>query len=117
MKTILAVAVFVLVAFVAYKKLSGPSDQSTGRAAVDVALKVSEVDASVLEGMTEKMSSACARNKYGLSEQDCIQRIESRKNICLQETAHAFPGQIGNVERMQEVLSSHVECLLNKTTN
>jgi hypothetical protein len=87
---------------------------AAGKAVANTALQVSELDVSALSGVTEKIKSVCARNKYGLSEEACIQTIEDRKGICMQQTAQKYPGQLANVERMQEVVASHVGCLFQK---
>ena len=91
----------------------GDSD-AAGKAIANTAFQVSGIDVSALSGVTEKIKGVCARNKYGLSEEACIQKIDDRKEICLQQTAQKYPGQLANVDRMQEVVASHVECLFQK---
>jgi len=90
------------------------NSDAVGKGIANTALQVSELDVSALSGINEKLKGACARNKYGLTEEDCIQKIDERKETCMQQTAQKYPGQLANVDRMQEVISSHVECLLNE---
>lgn len=87
---------------------------SAEKAVINTVIQASELDVSALSGTTEKLKAACAKNKYGLSEDDCIQTIEKRKDLCIQQTAQKFPGQLSNVDRMQEVVSNHLDCLFQK---
>lgn len=73
------------------------------------------MDVSALSDMTEKIKGACAKNKYGLSEEACVQAIDDRKDVCLQQTAQKYPGQLSDVDRMQEVISSHLDCIFQKS--
>lgn len=90
------------------------SSEAAGKAVLNAALQVSELDVSALAAITEKMKSACARNKFGLSEAACVEVLERRKDGCLQETAQQYPGQLANADRMQEVVASHVACLFEQ---
>lgn len=122
MKNILIAIIVIVVSVVGCDKQSSDENKTTsdttsdtiGKAVVNTALQVSELDVNALSGITEKLKGSCAKNKYGLSEDQCIQAIEERKAICMQETAQKFPGQLSNVDRMQAVVSSHLDCLFQK---
>lgn len=116
-KILCAVLLPLLCAVACSKKTTEPaqsSSEAAGKAVLNAALLVSELDVSALAAITEKMKSACARNKYGLSEAACVEVLERRKDVCLQQTAQKYPGQLANVDRMQEVVASHVACLFEK---
>ena len=119
MKIILITVLMTLIGIAGCSKksseeLANTDSDAAGKAVANGALKVSEIDISALAGITEKIKGACDRNKYGLSEEACIQAIDDRKDICMQQTAQKYPGQIANVDRMQEVVGSHVACLFQK---
>ena len=119
MKKILVAILVILISTAGCSKKTSDEHTNTnsdaiGKAVANTALQVSEIDLSAISGVSEKIKGACARNKYGLSEEACIQTIEDRKAICVQQTAQKYPGQLSNVDRMQEVVSSHVECLFQK---
>ena len=124
MRKILAVVVIALIAGVGYIRLSGHGGKdgvgantpgnSVGDAVVNTALSVSELNVSALSGITDKLEEACARNRYGLSEEECVEAIETRKDACMQQTARRFPGQLSNVSRMQEVVGSYVDCIFER---
>lgn len=86
----------------------------TGLAVANAALQVSGADVSMLQDMGGKLEKSCARNKYGLSEAECIDRLRQRSDLCANQTAARFPGQIGNVDRMQEVMQSYVGCIFEQ---
>ncbi|MES3024538.1 MAG: hypothetical protein V4857_23465 [Pseudomonadota bacterium] len=88
--------------------------EAAGIAVANTALQVSKLDVSALTTITPKLEAACARNKYGLSEAECRQKISERKELCSQQTARQYPGELGNVNRMQEVVATYVDCLLAK---
>jgi hypothetical protein len=85
--------------------------ENTGKAVFNKALEVSEMDVSALAGISEKLESACARNKYGLSENECVLAIRNRKDICIQQTAQKFPGQLSNTDKVQVVVASYLDCI------
>ncbi len=91
-----------------------PSKDTLGKAIANAALQVSEIDATALANISDKLKKSCARNKYGLSENECVNAIDERNEICTQETAQAFPGQLSNTDKMQRVVSHYVDCLFQK---
>jgi hypothetical protein len=82
-----------------------------GVAAANTILRVSEADASLLHSLAGRLEKACARNKYGLSEQACIARLREREDVCATKTAQRFPGQIGDTARMQAISQAYVGCI------
>lgn len=124
MKKTLAIALIALVASVGCSRSSGHGGKdevganAPGNSSVEVAanavLGAAELDVSALSGITEKLEGACARNKYGLSEEECVETIRTRKDACMQQTARQFPGQLSDLSRMQEVVGSYVGCIFEK---
>lgn len=88
--------------------------EAAGRAVANAVLQISDADASALWDITGKLEGACARNRFGLTEEACIQTIRTRKDACIQQTAQKYPGQLANVDRMQEVASTYVNCLFQR---
>lgn len=78
------------------------------------ALKASGADVSMLKNLGGKLEKSCARNKYGMSEAECIERINKRGDLCANQTASRFPGQIGNTDRMQVVVQAYVGCIFEQ---
>lgn len=91
---------------------TGTGQQSdAGVALLNTALQVSAADAGMLKDLGGKLEGSCARNKYGLSESACIERVRQRGDLCANQTAARFPGQIGNADRMQEIVQVYVACI------
>ncbi|WP_426319592.1 hypothetical protein [Pseudoduganella sp. R-43] len=86
----------------------------SGEAVANTVLQVSGADVSMLKDMGSKLERSCARNKYGLSEAECIDRIRKRGDLCANQTAARFPGQIGNTDRMQVVVQDYVGCIFER---
>lgn len=82
-----------------------------GVAAANAILRVSEADASLLHSLSGRLEKACARNKYGMTEDACIARLREREDICATKTAQRFPGQIGNTDRMEAITQAYVGCI------
>jgi len=119
MKKILVAILTILISTTGCSKKTNSEDADAnsdeiGKSVTNAALQVSGIDVSTLSGVTEKIKGACSRNKYGLSEEVCIQTVDDRKDFCMQQTAQKYPGKLSNVDRMQEVISSHIECLFQK---
>lgn len=86
-------------------------DSGAGVAIANTALQVSGADASMLTDLTGRLEKGCARNKYGLSEDACVARLRDRGDLCAAKTAQNYPGQNGDVERMQIVTKAYVGCI------
>lgn len=124
MKKTIAVVIIALVTSVGCSRSSGHvGNNETGanapgnspvETAANTVLSAAEMDVSALSGVTDKLEGACARNKYGLSEEECVATIRTRKDACMQQTAHQFPGQLSDLSRMQEVVGSYVGCIFEK---
>lgn len=89
-------------------------ESGAGVALANAALQVSAVDAGVLKDLGAKLEGSCARNKYGLSESACVDRVRQRGDLCANRTAAQFPGQIGNTDRMQEIMRVYVDCIFEE---
>jgi len=89
-------------------------DTESGTAAVDAALQASGVEASQLKQMGGRLEKSCARNKYGLSESECIALLHEREELCAASTAQRFPGQIGDTARLQTVALAYVGCIFEE---
>jgi hypothetical protein len=123
-KILLLIAVFIGVWFLLNQSkpnvkqpaesLADTGSEVVAKTAINTLLKLSDIDATILEGISEKLEKSCAKNKYGLSEDDCIAAIRSRKDICSQQTAEKFPGQISDTDKMQLVVTHYVDCLFEK---
>lgn len=87
------------------------AESGVGIAFANKALQVSGADASLLKTLTGRLEKACARNKYGLTETACIERLHAREDVCVSLTAQQYPGQIGNTDRMQEITKAYVACI------
>lgn len=83
-------------------------------AAANSVLKASGADVSMLKNLGGKLEKSCARNKYGLSEAECIDRVNKRGDLCANQTAARYPGQIGNTDRMQLVVQAYVGCIFEQ---
>ena len=88
--------------------------KDSGDAFANTVLKVSGADVSMLKDMGSKLEKSCARNKYGLSESECIDRMRQRSDLCANRTAARFPGQIGDTDRMQIVVQNYVNCIFER---
>lgn len=86
----------------------------SGDAVANAVLKASGADVSMLKDLGGKLERSCARNKYGLSEAECIDRINKRGDLCANQTASRYPGQIGDTNRMQVVVQDYVGCIFER---
>ncbi|WP_426340208.1 hypothetical protein ACN9MZ_28900 [Pseudoduganella sp. S-14] len=89
-------------------------EPDSGAAVANAVLQASSADVSMLKDVGSKLERACARNKYGLSESECIDRMRQRSDLCANRTASRFPGQIGNTDRMQLVVQDYVSCIFER---
>ena len=87
---------------------------AVGKVTFDADSPLSEADATLLAKVTQKLKQSCANNKYRLSEAECIQTIDERQNLCTQQTAGKFPNQLGDTDKMQAIVTSHLACLFAK---
>lgn len=80
-------------------------------AALDKALRESAVDAGMMRQLSGRLDRSCARNRFGLSESDCLARLREREGPCADEVKQRYPGQIGKTERLQEITVAYVRCV------
>jgi hypothetical protein len=81
------------------------------KVAVDAVLQVAELDTSVFSEISDKLEGACYRNRFGLTEDACIQTIRMRKHACTYETIQKYPGKLASADSRQEVATNYVDCL------
>lgn len=89
-------------------------ESDSGKLIANAALEASDADASMLANLSGRLEKHCERNKYGLSESECIARIRDSGDACASEVALRFPGKIGNVDRMQEIVQAHADCIFEE---
>lgn len=89
-------------------------DMERGRAELDAALQESGVDASLLQQLAGRLEKSCARNKFGLSESECRQRLREREDLCAASTARRFPGEIGHTTRLEKMTVAYVGCIFEE---
>lgn len=99
---------------VAEAMAASPQPADAGRAEADAVIAISGADASLLHSLAGRLEKACARNKYGLSEDACIALLRERENVCANRTAQRFPGQIGDTSRMEVVGKAYVGCIFEE---
>jgi len=73
--------------------------------------KVSAIDDSVFSALNEKLTRACADNRYDMTEAMCIQTIADRKDMCQQWTVQKYQELAPSVERLEMAISSHTDCV------
>ena len=78
------------------------------------ALQVSGLDVSTLESISDELQSTCAKNKYELTEAECVQAIKDHKDTCMRLIAEKFPGQLADSERRQMIVANYVDCLFQQ---
>jgi hypothetical protein len=88
---------------------------SSGSFIADAAFKVADMDAArLLQDLGPRVEKSCARNKYGLSEEACIDRIRSRGDMCASQAAARFPGKVADTGRMQQVVGAYAGCVFER---
>ncbi len=119
MKTLLAILAIVTFGFWGYHKYqSNKSDlddffryNAPAKAPSSSAPGIVKLDIGVLDNLNSRLIGSCADNKFGLTEEACVQTIKERKGPCQAETVEAFPEQPSTQVSMQAVVTSHVNCL------
>jgi Na+-transporting methylmalonyl-CoA/oxaloacetate decarboxylase gamma subunit len=86
-------------------------DTSAGARITNAVLQAADADVSMLKALSGRLEGACARNKYGLSEQACAARLRAREDLCATGTAQRFPGALADTGRMQVVTKAYVGCI------
>ena len=117
----IALAIALVVALFIVKQVAfGPKDtnsaesQRDGEKIYEIAAKISGIDVSAFDELPERLEKVCARNKYGLTEEQCVLAVRSRKEVCAQRTAQEYPGTLSDVNRMQAAVKTYVDCIFEK---
>jgi len=90
------------------------TSSGAGRAVMDAALKASDADVSMLKDLSGRLEGKCAHNKYGLSEQECIDKLRARGDQCADRTARRYPGQLNDTGRVEVVMRDYVGCIFEE---
>ncbi len=117
----IAIALALLVALFVVKQLvfsskgtNGAESQREGEKIYETAAKISGIDVSAFDELPERLERACARNKYGLTEEQCVLAIRARKEVCAQGTAQEYPGPLSDANRMQSAVKYYLSCIFEK---
>lgn len=89
-------------------------DGQLGNTVGAMALQVSGWDAGTLENIADQLQSTCAKNKYELTEAECVQAIKDHKDICMRVISERFPGQPADSARQQMIVANYVDCLFQQ---
>jgi hypothetical protein len=124
MKKILAIIAIVTFGFWTYHKFQNNKadleqfvhNNLPAKAPERIAPKTAGLDVSALARVTERLIANCANNQNGLTEQECVQTINARKDLCRQLTVQTYPEQPSSLDGMQVVISSHTDCLFQNAT-
>ena len=119
MKTLLAIIAIVTFSFWGYHKYQSNKSEldeflhynAPAKAPSSSAPAVVKLDIGVLDSLNSRLMGSCADNKYGLTEEACVQTIKERRGPCQAQTVTNFPEQPSTQVRMQAVVSSHTNCL------
>ncbi len=116
MKKFLIILIVLIIGFQLYtrRNKSSVTVRPDGVALANGVLKTATLDINALHKVSATIEKACSRNRFGLSEAACIEKIRERKDQCEQATAQNFPGQIDDVNRLQEVTVHYVDCIFKQ---
>jgi hypothetical protein len=114
----LLIAIALIGALFLVKQIVFPSQNEpeaeqddSGKAIYETAASISGIDASALDALPERLEKSCARNKFGLTEEQCIAALRTRHAACAQQTAQKFPGQLSTADGMQATVNHYVGCV------
>jgi len=89
-------------------------DEQVGKTVTTTALQVSGLDVSALENISENLQSTCAKNKYELTEAECVQAIKDHKDNCMRLITEKFPEQLVDSDHKQMIIANYVDCLFQQ---
>jgi hypothetical protein len=110
-KVTIAIAALGIVILVALFSKGG---NNAALAVGEAALKTAGPDVSKLIDMAETLEESCAKNSHGMSQEECVQTVRTRKEACAQKTAEMYPGKMDSTEKMGATISSFVLCIFPK---
>jgi len=90
---------------------------STGAGGViaNAAFQMADMDSDrLLKNIGARVEKSCARNKYGLSEEACIDRLRARGDQGASQTAARFPGKVTDTGRMQQLVEAYAGCVFER---
>lgn len=82
--------------------------------AVDLALKVAPADVSMMREVGQRLEASCARNKWGMSEQECIAMIRANGEACAASVAQRYPGKMHDSGQLVVVTQAYVRCIFDR---
>ena len=88
---------------------------SSGGVIANAAFQMADMDSgTLLKNIGARVEKSCARNKYGLSEDACIDRLRTRGDQCASQTAARFPGKVTDTGKMQQLVEAYAGCVFER---
>jgi len=88
---------------------------SSGSMIANAAFQVADMDSgTLLKSMGPGVEKGCARNKYGMSEDACLDRLRTRGDMCANQAAARFPGKVTDTGRMQQLVGAYAGCVFER---
>jgi len=88
---------------------------SSGSVIANAAFQLADMDSgTLLQKIGPRVEKSCARNKYGLSEDACIDRLRTRGDMCASQTAARFPGKVTDTGKMQQLVEAYAGCVFER---
>lgn len=118
-KILLIIVAFALGAFVIYRTFIFNPDLPEHNVKSAIIEKVgntiiSAADTevvSMLGDMSEGLERGCERNRFGLSNEKCIEIVNARKDACAQTTGQAFPGAVVSADQIGQISKHFFACV------
>lgn len=91
------------------------SGSGSGGVIANAAFQLADMDSgALLANLAPRVEKSCARNKYGLSEEACIDRLRTRGDQCANQTAVRYPGKVGDTGKMQQIVEAYAACVFER---
>jgi hypothetical protein len=66
---------------------------------------------SMLGDVAEGLERGCERNRFGLTNEKCIEIVNARKEACAQTTGQAFPGAVVSADQIGQISKHFFACV------
>lgn len=86
---------------------------AAGKAAADSTVKDAGLNSTVFVKIASKLESTCAKNGHGLTETECINRIEERKVQCADLVGQKHPGALDSYDRLKQATQTFSNCIFS----
>jgi hypothetical protein len=106
------ILVIAIVAGFLYYKFN--TDENFTRSVVNKGLETTTVDAGLLNDIVDGIENKCDKGIRGLSENECIELIRTKRDVCIDKATEKFSGKIGNLDRAGEMGAFLGGCLFQK---